>query len=287
MGSKSDYIARMGVLYEEHALLGAGFTSSDDGSVIRVVSYPSEKGGPVDSGRAYLHDLSGSSYVLVSGPHASDLIEAAFCGPKISVGECAWQCALTAEGALTSVPLVIRTGANEYVLLDPSDRGDVVVAWLNFLSQIEQNGFAPYAGTKVEDATDMLTPFLMAGNAATAVLSDYVSHPRDLPALGQVKNVYLDKISAVASRVAIPGISFPVFVLLVPPAQASVLWRSFLSFNEVSPVGCVAVCRAIAEMLPWGGLLSEKDKVLPSAAQLESWGLLRSTRDFVGSRCLS
>ena len=287
MGSKSDNFARMGVLYREHALLGADFSSSDDGSVIRVVSYPSEKGGPVDSGRAYLHDLSGSSYVLVSGPHASDLIEAAFCGPKISVGESAWQCALTAEGGLTSVPLVIRTGANEYVLLDPSDRGDVVVAWLGVLSQIEQNGFAPYAGTKVEDATDMLTPLLMAGNAATAVLSDYVSHPRDLPALGQVKNVYLDKISAVASRIAIPGITFPVFVLLVPPAQASILWRSFLSFNEVSPVGCVAVCRAMAEMLPWGGLLSEKDKVLPSAAQLESWGLLRSTRDFVGSRCLS
>lgn len=287
MGSKSDNFARMGVLYGEHALLGADFSSSDDGSVIRVVSYPSEKGGPVDSGRAYLHDLSGSSYVLVSGPHASDLIEAAFCGPKISVGESAWQCALTAEGGLTSVSLVIRTGANEYVLLDPSDRGDVVVAWLGFLSQIEQNGFAPYAGTKVEDATDMLTPLLMAGNAATAVLSDYVSHPRDLPALGQVKNVYLDKISSVASRIAIPGITFPVFVLLVPPAQASILWRSFLSFNEVSPVGCVAVCRAMAEMLPWGGLLSEKDKVLPSAAQLESWGLLRSTRDFVGSRCLS
>lgn len=287
MGSKSDNFARMGVLYGEHALLGADFSSSDDGSVIRVVSYPSEKGGPVDSGRAYLHDLSGSSYVLVSGPHASDLIEAAFCGPKISVGESAWQCALTAEGGLTSVPLVIRTGANEYVLLDPSDRGDVVVAWLGFLSQIEQNGFAPYAGTKVEEATDMLTPLLMAGNAATAVLSDYVSHPRDLPTLGQVKNVYLDKISAVASRIAIPGITFPVFVLLVPPAQASILWRSFLSFNEVSPVGCVAVCRAMAEMLPWGGLLSEKDKVLPSAAQLESWGLLRSTRDFVGSRCLS
>lgn len=287
MGSKSDNFARMGVLYGEHTLLGADFSSSDDGSVIRVVSYPSEKGGPVDSGRAYLHDLSGSSYVLVSGPHATDLIEAAFCGPKISVGESAWQCALTAEGGLTSVPLVIRTGANEYVLLDPSDRGDVVVAWLGFLSQIEQNGFAPYAGTKVEEATDMLTPLLMAGNAATAVLSDYVSHPRDLPTLGQVKNVYLDKISAVASRIAIPGITFPVFVLLVPPAQASILWRSFLSFNEVSPVGCVAVCRAMAEMLPWGGLLSEKDKVLPSAAQLESWGLLRSTRDFVGSRCLS
>lgn len=287
MSSKSDNIARMGVLYGEHALLGASFSSSDDGSDIRVSSYPSEKGSSVETGRAYLHDLSGSSYVLVSGPHASDLVEAAFCGPKISVGECAWQCALTAEGALTSVPLVVRSGANEYVLLDPSDRGDVVVGWLGFLSQIEQNGFAPYAGTKIEDATDMLTPVLMAGNAATSVLSDYVSHPRDLPALGQVKNVYLDKIYVVATRAAIPGVSLPVFVLLVPPAQASILWRSFLSFNEVSPVGCVAVCQAMAELLPWGGLLSEKDKILPSVAQLESWGLLRSARDFVGSRSLS
>lgn len=287
MSNQANNVARMGVLYGEHALLGASFSSSDDGSDIRVVSYPSEKGGSVDSGYAYLHDLSESSYVLVSGPHASDLIEAAFCGPKISVGECAWQCALTAEGALTSVPLVIRTGANEYVLVDPSGRGDVVVAWLGFLSQIEQNGFAPYAGTKIEDATDMLTPLLMAGNAATAVLTDYVSLPRDLPSQGQVKNVYLDKISVVAARAAIPGVSFPVFVLLVPPAQAVVLWRSFLSFNVVAPVGGEAVCRVMSEMLPWGVQLTEKDKVSPSVSQLESWGLLRGTRDFVGARALS
>ena len=287
MSNQEKNVARMGVLYGEHALLGASFSSSDDGSDIRVVSYPSEKGGSIDPGCAYLHDLSGSSYALVSGAHASDLIEAAFCGSKISVGECAWQCALTAEGALTSVPLVIRTGANEYVLVDPTGRGDVVVAWLGFLSQIEQNGFAPYAGTRVEDATDMLTPLLMAGNAATTVLSDYVSRPRDLPGQGQVKNVYLDKISVVAARAAIPSVSFPVFVLLVPPAQATVLWRSFLSFNEVAPVGCEAVCRAMLEMLPWGVQLTEKDKVLPSASQLKSWGLLRDTRDFVGARSLS
>lgn len=287
MSIRSNNIARMGVLYGEHVLLGASFSSSDDGSDIRVLSYPSEKGGPVDPGCAYLHDLSGSSYVLVSGAHASDLMEAAFCGPKISVGECSWQCALTAEGALTSVPLVIRTGINEYVLIDPSGRGDVVVAWLGFLSQIEQGGIAPYADTKVEDATGMLTPLLMAGDAAKAVLSDYVSNLRDLPVRGQVKNIYLDKISVVAAGVAIPGVSLPVFALLVPPAKASVLWRSFLSFNEVAPVGHESVCRTMAEMLPWGGLLFEKDKVMPPAAQLDSWGLLRDARDFVGARSLS
>ena len=50
MSNQADNVARMGVLYGEHALLGASFSSSDDGSDIRVVSYPSEKGGSVDSG---------------------------------------------------------------------------------------------------------------------------------------------------------------------------------------------------------------------------------------------
>lgn len=278
-------VARMGTLYKEHALLGATFESSSEGDVMRAESYPSETGA-YEKGRAYLADLTGSTYKLVSGDAAQPLVEAVFCGKKLEVGECAWECALTAEGALTSVALLARTGDNEYALLDPTPRGDVVSAWLGFISTIEQGSYAPYAEAKVEEADGMLTPLLLAGDAARSVLSDYVEHVRDLPAPGQVRSLSLDKISAIAAAVELPGSSIPAFVLLVPPTRAVTLWRSFLSFTETAPLGSAALVSAEQSLLPWGEVLASADQVKPGAESLGSWGLLRDERDFVGGRSL-
>ncbi len=275
----------MGTLYHEHVLLGATFSPSSEGDVMRAESYPGETGAH-ENGRAYLADLTGSTYKLLSGDSAQALMEAAFCGKKLKVGECAWECALTAEGAATSVALVARTGDNEYVLADPTQRGDVVSAWLGFLSSIEQNGYAPYVGTSIEDADGMLTPLLLAGDAARAVLSDYVGHVRDLPAPGEVRGLHLDKISAVVAGVPVPGQSLPVFLILVPPARAVTLWRSFLSFTETAPMGSAALVDAMRSLLPWGEELSVMDQVKPGGQKLAYWGLLREKTDFVGARGL-
>lgn len=278
-------VARMGTLYHEHALLGASFAPSTEGDVMRAESYPNETGA-YEKGRAYLADLTGSTYKLVSGASAQPLVEAAFCGKKLKVGECAWECALTAEGAVTSVALVARTGDNEYALIDPTPRGDVVSAWLGFLASIEQGGYAPYAETSIEDADCMLTPLFLAGDAARTVLSDYVGHVRDLPSPGQVRSLHLDKISAVVAGVPVPGQAIPAFVVLVPPTRAVTLWRSFLSFTETAPLGSAALLAAEQSLLPWGEVLAPMDQVKPSAETLRAWGLLRAERDFVGARSL-
>lgn len=278
-------VARMGALYHEHALLGATFAPSSEGDVMRAESYPNETRA-YEKGRAYLADLTGSTYKLVSGAAAQALVEAAFCGKKLKVGECAWECALTAEGAVTSVALVARTGDNEYAIVDPTPRGDVVGAWLGFLASIEQGGYAPYAESSIEDADGMLTPLFLAGDAARTVLSDYVGHVRDLPSPGQVRSLHLDKISAVVAGVPVPGQAIPAFVVLVPPARAVTLWRSFLSFTETAPLGSAALLAAEQSLLPWGEALTPMDQVKPGAETLHAWGLLRDERDFVGARSL-
>ena len=275
----------MGTLYQEHVLLGATFEPSSEGDVMRVESYPSET-RTYEKGRAYLCDLTGSTYKLVSGAAAQPLVEAVFCGKKLQVGECSWECALTAEGAATSVSLVARTGDNEYVIVDPTPRGDVVSAWIGFIAGIEQNGYSPYAGTTIEDAGGMLTPLLLAGDAARTVLCDYVGHVRDLPAPGEVRSIHLDKISAVVAGVPLPGQSMPCYLVLIPPAKAVTLWRSFLSFNETAPLGSAALVRNVNALLPWGESLGTMDQVKPGTEPLRAWGLLRSTPDFVGSRSL-
>lgn len=279
-------VARMGTLYREHVLLGASFAPSGEGDAVRAESYPGETGA-YEKGRAYLADLTGSTYKLVSGASAQALVEAVFCGKKLAVGECAWEAALTAEGALTSVVLLARTGDNEYALVDPTPRGDVVSAWLGFIASIEQGGYVPYAQTAIEDADGMLTPLFLAGDAARKVLADYVDHVRDLPGPGQVKSLRLDKISALVAGIEIPGQSMPAFLVLVPPARAATIWRSFLSFTETAPVGSAALTASERSLLPWGEELAVMDQVKPGPARLSGWGLLRETMDFVGARALA
>lgn len=279
--------ARMGALYQEHVYLAAELEPAEEGGVMRVAAYPSEDGKAFDAGAAYLCDLTGSTYELISGESSCELVEAVFCSRKLGIGECAWQASLTAEGALTSVPLVGRGGQGEYVLLDPTPRGQVVSAWAGFIAMIEQDGYAPYAGSALEDATDMLTPLMLAGNAAREVLSDYVERPSALPSAGHMANVYLDRISALVASPRLPGApGLPVYVLLVPVSHAVTLWRSFLSFSEVEPMGHRALTAALKGMVPWGEALFDPDQVKPSREELAGWGLLRGESDFIGARAL-
>lgn len=277
-------VARMGALYGEHVLLGASFSPAEDGQVMAVASYPSETGGAPDPDRAYLCDLSGSAYDLVSGSAAQALVDATFCGPKLKVGESRWECALTADGHVASVPLITRTGDAEYVLLDPSGRGEFASAWLSFIAGIEQDGYAPYKEAAIEDATDMLVPLVLCGGAATKVLSDYVDKTSDLPAAGCAKSIFLDRIGCVVASADLGLAGMPCYLVLVPKARAVVLWRSFLSFEQVSPVGLDTIRAQEASMLPWGALLVEKGQVDANGPELRAWGLVRSSRDFVGAR---
>lgn len=277
---------RSGVLYDEHVLLGAEF---EDGchNLCAVRSYPSEAPLGVAAGEgAVLCDLTGLAYELVSGASSSSLLHAVTCSPDPQVGSAAFECVLTGDGALVSVPLVMRTGDSECALLDFGLRGEVLSGWLGFVRGIEQNGEAPFADTSVEPAADMLVPLLLAGGSARSVLLDYLESPAQLPAPGAVASVRLDAIPALVCHLPQVGSLPESYVLLVPPAYARVLWRSLLSFTEVAPVGHVAVRGLFSSALPWGDAVSSQDLVPLTLGELEAWGVLRPELDFIGARSL-
>ncbi len=278
--------SKFGTLYREHLALGATFEEAEDGVPPRPASYPgSEPASHVGEG-AFLSDLTGSTYALVSGTSAQALCGSALCGRKLAVGECAFEPALLGDGAVTSVPLCLRTGDSEYVLLDPTDRGETLVSWVGFLANLRQDGFAPYEGTRVDDASEMLVPLLLVGAQARDVLSDYVKSPVDLPQAGRVAQVRLDSILCVVAGLPLTGTAVAGYVVFVPKAQATVLWRSFLSFSQVSPAGTVLVDELMREGLPWAAPLSAQGRVCLGESDLRSWGLLRDGSDFVGARAL-
>lgn len=278
--------ATYGTLYREHLLLNASFEEAEDGIPPRPATYPGSMPLSFATEGAFLADLTGCTYALMGGANAQALAESSLCGRKLAVGECAFEPALTGDASVASVALCARTGDSEYVILDPTDRGETLVSWLGFLSKVEQDGYAPYAGTTVEDASRMLVPLLMVGACARDVLSDYVKTPQDLPAPGHVAQVRLDSILCVVAALPLPQAGVTGYVVFVSQPQATILWRSFLSFQEVSPAGTVLVDELMRAGLPWAEPLAADGRVVLGEKNLCRWGLLRPGADFVGARVL-
>ena len=274
-----------GVLHEEHVLLGASFEESAVTGGPLVLAYAGEKNLDELLPGAVLSDLTGSAYLLVSGASSRALFSAAAAGRPLAVGGAAFEAVLTGEGRLLAVPLTLRSGDHEHVLLDPTPRGAALAAWMDFLSRMEQDGYAPYADASVEDASEMLVPLLLAGGRSRDVLSDYVRTAGEAPPReGEARALHLDAIPALVARV--PGPGPETWLLLVPAQRARVIWRSLLSFGEVSPVGARAARHLLADRRPWAGSLPAEGPVAVPRAELERWGVLREGSDFVGARLL-
>lgn len=272
-------------LYAEHLLLGASFDDEDP-----LLAAPPHYGDPVSERKPFtegcaLSDLSGMTGILVSGQGADSFVAAACANPMLAIGECAFGAVVTGDGSIASVPLVARTGEAEYLVWDASERGLMLQPWLHFLSDIEQDGFRPFGSVTVEDASDALVPLLLWGPHAQAVLADYVPSADALPLPGHIANATLDgRIECLVAN--LPQTSEPCYLVLVPPAAARVIWRSFLSFAVVDPVGKMSLGAHAGDTLPWMEAVLGESRLEFALEQLLEWEIARAEGGFVGERAL-
>lgn len=271
-------------LYNEHLLLGATFGDED-----ALLAAPLHYGHPQSESVAFeqscaLCDLSGMTCVLVSGQGAEAFVAASCANGHLEVGECAFGAVVSGDGSTTSIPLVARTGDNEYLICDVLERGLMLQPWLSFLADIEQNGFKPFGNVSIQDESDSLLPLLLWGPQAGAILADYVSDANDLPQAGKVTNVRLDKIECLVARPS--HVTQPCYLVLAPPKMARVLWRSFLSFAAVEPVGTTQLAAQAKADLPWMTRALPSDRLELTLQQLLEWKLARESGGFVGARAL-
>ena len=269
------------ILHTELEYLGAQFSTSTEGFNL-AQSFYGEK--PLEEALkdCALIDLSGIGYTLVSGTSAQNFVEAVFAGKQLEVGETSFECALTGDGSLSSIGLLARSGQNEYVVLDASERSLVLDEWLSIIASVEQNGVAPYAEVSLEDATPLLTPLLLAGKKAKKVLMDYLSE-QQLPEDSKLCNLMLDQtIPALVANVSTKKV--PAYLVMVPPVHTIILFRSLLSFETVHPLGHKQLIEGLKSYLPWFSELATNTKVVVAKDKLEGWGLLRASADFIGAR---
>ena len=269
------------ILHTELEYLGAQFSTSTEGFNL-AQSFYGEK--PLEEALkdCALVDLSGISYTLVSGTVAQNFVEAVFAGEQLEVGETSFECALTGDGSLSSIGLLARSGQNEYVVLDASERSLVLEEWLSIIASVEQNGVAPYAEVSLDDATPLLTPLLLAGKKAKKVLMDYLGE-QQLPEDSKLCNLMLDQtIPALVANVSTKKV--PAYLVMVPPVHTVILFRSLLSFEMVHPLGHKQLIEGLKSYLPWFSELATNTKVVLAKDKLEGWGLLRTSADFIGAR---
>lgn len=269
------------ILHTELEYLGAQFSTSTEGFNL-AQSFYGEK--PLEEALkdCALIDLSGIGYTLVSGTSSQNFVEAVFAGKQLEVGEASFECALTGDGSLSSIGLLARSGQNEYVVLDASERSLVLDEWLSIIASVEQNGVAPYAAVSLEDATPLLTPLLLAGKKAKKVLMDYLGEQR-LPEDSKLCNLMLDQtIPALVANVSTKKV--PAYLVMVPPVHTVILFRSLLSFETVHPLGHKQLVEGLKTYLPWFSELASNTKVVVAKDKLEGWGLLRASDDFIGAR---
>ena len=269
------------ILHTELEYLGAQFSTLTEGFNL-AQSFYGEK--PLEEALkdCALIDLSGIGYTLVSGTSAQNFVEAVFAGKQLEVGETSFECALTGDGSLSSIGLLARSGQNEYVVLDASERSLVLDEWLSIIASVEQNGVAPYAGVSLEDATPLLTPLLLAGKKAKKVLMDYLGEQK-LPEDSKLCNLMLDQtIPALVANVSTKKV--PAYLVMVPPVHTVILFRSLLSFETVHPLGHKQLVEGLKTYLPWFSELASNTKVVVVKDKLEGWGLLRASDDFIGAR---
>ena len=269
------------ILHSELEYLGAQFSSSTEGFNF-AESFFGEKPFETAVQDCALVDLSGMSYTLVSGATGKNFVETVFAGKKLEVGEVSFECALTGDGSLASIGLLARSGQNEYVVVDASERSLILEEWLAVIASVEQNGVAPYAEVALEDATPLLTPLLLAGKKAKKVLLDYLGE-QELPQDSSLCNLLLDQsIPALVANVSSKKI--PAYLVMVPPVHTVILFRSLLSFEMVHPLGRKQLLEALKMYLPWFSELVSHTKVVIAKDKLEGWGLLRNSDDYIGAR---
>lgn len=265
-----------GPLAQEHAYLGA---SIEDG---RVISYPDET--PLEEALrgVALYDLTGALYRFVSGSGSSSFVEALSASKRLAAGSCTFSAVLAGDGALISIPLIIRGGEREYMLIDAAPRREILESWMRFVAAMGEGDAPMFAGAAMEDADALLVPLLLLGARSGELVSDY-SADQPLPGPGSVATVSFDGVPCVLAHLDLAACDS--LIVFVPPAFSPRLFRSFLSFDYVHPQGHASLSRAISK-LPWGGTLARNDRVAVDARILSSWGLLRPEADYIGARGL-
>ena len=273
--------AATGVLHVEHELLGAEFerrrcTGEPPWRLRRGVRRRLARCSPTSPGATYLL-ASGADARRFAGPRSP--------GGALRVGEAACEAALTGTGASSPSRCSCERATASTSSSTRVDAAGALAAWLELLAHAALGGGrAAFPDLLLEDASGMLVPLLLAGPAAARGARRLRPATAPSPRRGASSSCSLDAITAVVARPAAP-FAPSAYLVLVPVGAARILWRSLLSFTEVTPVGHRALRPCSLERMPWRAPLADGAPA-ERAPSLRAGGSSATDQTFVGARSL-
>lgn len=278
---KPHQLPKTSVLHEQYAGLGATFSPAWP-NICTHVDLDADVFDLYTSG-ALLADGYGLSQLVLMGSCAPAFVEATCAGKKLAVGENSCEVILRGDGLCLGVVLVTRTGDTEYLLISEYHKMEIIYAWLNFVKDVEQDGFKPYADLTIVDQSGALTPLVLVGEHASNILQDYVEE--ELPSAGKLSSCLLDKhIPALVANLNLLHSSL--FLILVQPNFAPTFWRSLMSFNKITPCGKDDLEPLFKKDCVWIGEFNSDEPIQIPKQRLQEYKLIRDTNDFIGARGL-
>jgi aminomethyltransferase len=302
-------------LLEEHQLLGAEFTTNQRGQQVPQ-AYPSTAEDAFTQGCA-LCDASSLGGVRIAGEAAPAFASLVFTCDELAPGEIAPALCLFGTSLVVAPVLVARTAASEFMAWTAAECFEGLMAWFEALAGAQGQDGPLFEDLTIEPASPNLACLMLAGPLAPQILSDYTS---ELPAAGTLRDVHLDQISCVVAHLAIAPLTPPaappadknpeageaaapaataaaaapaapqepqsIYLVLVSAGYARTLWRSFLSFPTVSPVGASRAWGYIASLLPGVVTFLENPTNPANPKTLHLMSLVRSNPSFIGARAL-
>ena len=275
-------------LKPEHEILGARL----DDALECVIDYGDiEDEMAALAGEQAVVDLHSLRMLLVSGADAEYFMQCACATQMLFVGQNAFTAIFDSDGMLLGCPLIMRTGDHEFLLFDRGVQFENILDWLCALASAKQQGQSLFAGVEVQEQTGALYPMVLCGPGAKDILNDYLEDKNSLEYPGMTASLKLDQIDAIGSRLAL---EYPVYLLLVPPAMARTLFRSFLSFKELKTAGFTSYWKYLSNGECEFLKLFNTDEELNDAAEdhkfdpkkFEKRGLVRPDKNFIGARAI-
>lgn len=266
-------------LYHEEELLGAHFFL--DGVMEIAQSYP---GAEINLNtiydEAFLIDVSSLNIMTISGSRASLFLKTLSTADidALTPNQISPALFLNSESQIIDICYVLKNDANSFMLIGAQENSQELFEWLQAYIKLEKDGLLAFEGVDLSVLTGEISALAIGGSQSRSIVIDYTGS-QTLPDTKKFKSLLFDKIPVITINIS-DLFKTESYLLLLQNSQVVNLFRSFMSFQDISVLGISDGNELISRAHP--ELLQIYAADYQTAHDSSYKNYMRKTKDFIG-----
>ncbi|MDO5045001.1 MAG: hypothetical protein Q4E22_06890 [Coriobacteriia bacterium] len=272
-------------LYAEEEILGAEFFI--DGDIELPSHYQKRISSQTDlNAIAFVSDWSSLSIMTFSGEDAELFLNTMTTAAvkELKDGQMAKGLVLNPEGEILDLVIISKVQTHQYFMLSAAWNKDELQVWLKAHATLENDQGKAFKDLYIDDVTGSFTLLLVGGGKSDELLADYLAEGSALPNNFNFTSLLLDKISTMVFNVE-EIFGQKAYLLLVSHQEASLLFRSFMSFTYVEVFGILDLYVCAQMQSKEIGKIYKAQYAHAKDKAYESF--IRDKKDFIGANSLA